>query len=519
MTHLQPPTPEPEFLESGTAAAGPARSGRGKAVGLGIGAVVAAGAVAAGAWGVSKLTGGGPGAAEVLPASALAYVSVDLDPAAGQKIEAFKTMKKFPALRTELNLDSQDDLRKMLVEAIVEDDDCELSYADDVEPWLGNKLGVAVLTGDEYPEPVVALQSTDEDKAIDGVKRAVEECSPGEEVGVTSLDGYVLIGSSQQVVDDARKAASEKPLSEDDAFNDQLDKVGGQGIVSFYVAKAAAIELTKVAEEGLGVDDLGGSQPSLDQLDDFADDFEGAAGTLRFSDGGVELEAVVTSPDVSAEGATTDVGNLPDTTVAALGFGVSTDQLDQLSENLSKSGLDEAGKEFEQQTGVSIDEAIRTLLGNGLVLAVDGTSDFSSLESGPDGIKAGIRINGDPDKITDLLDKTLGMAGGLPAPLTTEKSDDGVAIGVGEDYLKQLLEGGDLGSSAGFESAVPHADEASGVLYLDADGPNDWLVDLATSGGGTDTDTIENLRPLNTFGASTWTEGGDGHFLLKLTTD
>lgn len=522
MTHHQPPPSEPEFLHDGTSDAGQAGAGRprrGKAIALGIGAVLAAGAVGAGAWAASMLSGGGPGPAEVLPASALAYASVDLDPSADQKIKAFKLLKKFPALREELDLDSQDDLRKTLVEAILEDSDCDVTYADDFEPWLGNKLGMAVLDGEKEPEPILALQTTDDDKAIDAIAHVTEACSSGDEVGVTSLDGYVLVGSSQQVVDDARTAADKKPLSEDDAFNSRLDKIGGQGIATFYVAKAAVSKLAEVAQGGidqLGGAALGDAGSALDQLNDLVDGFEGAAATLRFSGDGVEFEAVATADGVTGEGVVSGVGDLPESTVAALGFGVGDKQLDQLVEGIGSNGLD---ADFEREFGISMEETVRTLLGDGLVLAVDGNTDFAGLQSGPEGLKAGLRIKGDPDKITDVLDKTLGMFGASLGQLTTESSDDAVAIGFDREYLRQLLAGGKLGSSDGFTSAVPHADKAGGVLYLDADGPNDWLVELAKAAGETDADLLENIAPLNTFGASAWTDGKDGHVLLKLTTD
>src|SRR4051812_13888404 len=57
--------------------------------------VVAFGAV--GAWGVTQFLGGGPAPATAVPADALAYVAVDLDPSGGQKLAAYETLKKFPA--------------------------------------------------------------------------------------------------------------------------------------------------------------------------------------------------------------------------------------------------------------------------------------------------------------------------------------------------------------------------------------------------------------------------------------
>ena len=87
--------------------------------GLVIGGVVVAVAVAGGAaWAATSFLGQGAQPAEALPAGTLGYASVDLDPSGGQKIEALKVLRKFPALEKELDLGSGDDLRKKLFEEI-----------------------------------------------------------------------------------------------------------------------------------------------------------------------------------------------------------------------------------------------------------------------------------------------------------------------------------------------------------------------------------------------------------------
>ena len=116
----QHPSPAPggpvEYLGEGVA---PTRRGRGRTglVAGGAAAVVALGA--ASAWGVASFMSGGQEAAEVVPADALAYVSLNLDPEGGQKLEAYQTLKKFPALAEHLD-DGGEDLRRPLVEALLE---------------------------------------------------------------------------------------------------------------------------------------------------------------------------------------------------------------------------------------------------------------------------------------------------------------------------------------------------------------------------------------------------------------
>ena len=65
-----------------------------------IGAVVLAVAVSAvGGFTLANFLGAGPSPATAVPADAIAYLALDLDPSGGQKVEALKTLRKFPALR------------------------------------------------------------------------------------------------------------------------------------------------------------------------------------------------------------------------------------------------------------------------------------------------------------------------------------------------------------------------------------------------------------------------------------
>ena len=72
--------------------------------------LVAAGGFAA--W--RFLSGGGPRPADVLPASTFGLVTLDLDPSGGQKVEAIKTLRKFPTFRDKSGLDPDSDPLKRL---------------------------------------------------------------------------------------------------------------------------------------------------------------------------------------------------------------------------------------------------------------------------------------------------------------------------------------------------------------------------------------------------------------------
>src|SRR3954469_13876294 len=96
-----------------------------------------------GALAASRLAGAGTSPAEVVPASALGFVSVDLDPSAGQKLDAFRFARKFPDVAHTLG--GAQDLPKALFESLEGDEDLTGDWAKDVQPWLGGRAGVAVL--------------------------------------------------------------------------------------------------------------------------------------------------------------------------------------------------------------------------------------------------------------------------------------------------------------------------------------------------------------------------------------
>ena len=76
------------------------------------GGVVGLLALGAGAWAALNFFQQGAQPAQALPASTVAYASIDLDPSGGQKIDAFRTLEKFPAFKDEVGIHSVDDVRK-----------------------------------------------------------------------------------------------------------------------------------------------------------------------------------------------------------------------------------------------------------------------------------------------------------------------------------------------------------------------------------------------------------------------
>ena len=135
MSDYRPPSGTPEYLESGggspflpdpagpDAETAPRRRRRTPWV-VAVLAVLLLGGGAA-AWAVMSFFRQGAQPAEALPASTIAYVSVDLDPSGGQKIDAFRTLDKFPAFKDQVGVSSTDDVRRKLGQAFVSDLGCD----------------------------------------------------------------------------------------------------------------------------------------------------------------------------------------------------------------------------------------------------------------------------------------------------------------------------------------------------------------------------------------------------------
>ena len=68
---------------------------------------------------VGALSGGGSQPADALPSGAFAAVTLDLDPSAGQKLDGFRFLRKFPALRDKVP--ATGDLREVMFDAVADD--------------------------------------------------------------------------------------------------------------------------------------------------------------------------------------------------------------------------------------------------------------------------------------------------------------------------------------------------------------------------------------------------------------
>ena len=520
----------PEYLEQGGGdPVPPSSSGNGgRRTALIAGGVVAVLALAgAGTWAAVSFLGSGSQPAEALPSGTLAYASVDLDPSGSQKIEAVRMLNKFPAIKKELGLDAEDDIRRKIFEAA----ECDgLSYDDDVAPWIGATFAVAAVeAGEEEPSPVGLMEVTDAAGAEEGLAKLADCEGEGNGGGFVVEGDWAYYAETEEIARSAADGAADSTLADSADHQRWMDEVGDPGVMSMYAAPGAGQVISELMTSDLAQDPAMGELPpgALDEMTKVFEDFGGAAATVRFADGGVELEFAVDAPQgavsvmPSEEGATADlVGTLPTDTAVAYGVALPDGWADTLMKTLETYGIpqdqiDSGLAQAEAQTGLSLPEDLEALLGDQVALAFGGSFDLEQLmNSGdPSGLPLGVKVRGDADEVNRVME-TLGSSSGMPDMFETKTEGDTVAWSLNPDYRDSLAGDGGLAGSETFQDVVPEADQSSAVMYVDFDA-GDWLASLSMG----DPEVQANLEPLSAFGISSQFDGETSRGLMRLTTD
>ena len=474
----------------------------------------------------------------------------------GQKIDAFRTLNKFPAFKDEVGVNSVDDLRHKLGNELVGEADCPgLDYDSDIDPWLGDRMAVAGVVLDGKAQLVAVVQVNDDDKARNGIAQLNACDDSDEDPGFAVHDGWAVLAQSQKVVDQVVDATADGTLADDATYQKWTKAVGDAGVVNAYAApdagKYLAQELGGLMGSGVpGFSvttpddrDLSSFEPSANTLsgsslryrastdaNPFAkalSGFQGGAATLRFTGDGLELAVAGDGQAKQLSGVAGTTGGtlvqqLPDDTAAAVGISFPKGWLDrylgQMSD-LAGGGLsqDDLLGGLSHETGLDLPADLETLLGSGGTVAVGKDIDLEAAENSSDlsGLPVGVMIKGDPSAIDGVLGKIRAKVGGDLGFLGSDSSGDLEAIGPSAAYRQHLLDGGHLGDDDTFRSVVPDAGNASSLFYVNIDA----LEPAITKAAAGDQKTLDNLTPLRALGLSTWRDGDTVRFSFKITTN
>lgn len=422
-------------------------------------------AVGGGAWAFNALRSKGPQPEQALPADTVAYVRVDLDPAADQKLAALQFLKKFPEAEKKLG-DEDEDLRKSLWEAIASDDSDlkDVDYATDIEPWLGNRAGLAAVPvdGEKESEPVAVIQVTDQKKAEAALEKLRSEDN---ETGFAFTDDYLVVAESQETADQVVKASADQPLAENEEFRADMGALDSTGVLSFWADAAKLADL--VGPRAVG-HMSGGPQ------------FDGrVVGALSFDSSYAQLETVLRGgefPEVKETGI--KLGELPESTAVAVSVAGAGPSFEQNWPTVESALRAAAGGQFDsivaaakQQFGLQLPDDLVTLLGKDVTLALDERGLADAVQGGGSLPQVGLRSTTDVAKAEDVLAKIKNMlsASGLPIELGTASGSDSVALATSESYAKELVSGGSLAQTDTFRTALTNTEKAQFGLFVDID--------------------------------------------------
>ena len=432
---------------------------------------------------VGALSGGGSQPDDALPTGAFAYASLDLDPPAAQKVDGFRFLRTFPALRDKVPADG--DVRKVFFDAVAKDAGWSaVDYDSQVAPWLGKRLGVGVYPprgASSTPLVVLALQVTDQDAAKAGLQRLAAANGPASGTEWAFSGDYALVTDVRGVVADLAKRADSSPLSGDATFSSDLAAVADDGIATAWVDMSAAFKAASASGLGSGAD--------LGVLSGVSGETGRSTVVARF-DGANVFEVVGRATGVGTGGWATHpvkgMDTLPASTVAAVGLSDGDKLVAKAWASMRSSLGDQAGQLdqsmalLRSEFGVNLPDDLATLLGSNAVLALDSGQGSSR-------IQGGARLSTDVSAAQGVLDKLEAAAksSGADVPLVRREGGGDLIVASTQGEASRLAAAGDLGSDADFRDALPDLASAHVAIWVD---PATLVTSLF---GGSDVD--ENL--------------------------
>lgn len=261
-----------------------------------------------------------------------------------------------------------------------------LNYADDIEPWLGDKAGLFLrgFDGGDLQGAGLAVEATDEDAAQQFVDRAarsnddpvrddsyegvdfkVDE-SDGSALG--AFDGFVVFGEDVQTFKEAVDASGGDSLADDENFEGALSDVPDDSFADAYVdagelLRGAGDRVDPQAREALSAFGIDPDEatvtvslvPQVDQIE-------------------LDVSAVAGDEPPSTAGAPELLESLPADSVAAFAASGLSDELRRAVEEIDRSGVDgtlpQGGLEGGAAlAGIDLDEVLASISDAGLFVA------------------------------------------------------------------------------------------------------------------------------------------------------
>lgn len=507
-----PEAPSPASADTGVDLADevPATtSGRrgGKRTGLLVGGLAAVLVLGGGAvFAAQKLGGGGAQPAEVLPGDAYAYFRLDVDPSAAQKVSAVRFLGQLPQVKDTVG--SGDPRAQIWKTAIKDDKDgclSKLDYAKDIEPWLGDRVGVALRPGgtSKQPNVAVAVQVKDEGKAQDGLTRLLA-CDRSGATDLRMKNGYAVITPKGQG-DSTVKAVDSGNLAANATFAGDMAALGEEGVMSIWF------------DAGRGLSEAQKLSTSRSPMPaSFAAVKGRVAAAVRFDPSYVELAGVTrgfSQNGKAIKGNGEQLTNLPDDTVAALHIAGADQGVDaawpelkkQIDAAASGGGQGDVIGQLESQLGIKLPDDLKVLLGSSMTIALPDQS-FGGQQP-----VVGAKIVSSDAKRADELVGKIEDAANASGFLTRKVEGNKLYLATTPDYAAKLSSGGKLGDTEAFKAAVSDPAKSVTSMFINLDKLEKQYLPSVPA------DSRAAVQALKAVGMSaSMTGAGDGVFSLRV---
>jgi hypothetical protein len=302
------------------------------------------------------------------------------------------------------------------------------------------------------------------------------------------------------VVDKAAKA--DRHLSDERVFTNAVDKLDGDQLLLAWgdAARVWGIVPEDTRKQFTALGDREALQPSgqlVLGLHAEKDAIELTGRGVGLHAGGSTTANLTTTSDL--------IDKLPSGSIAAVAIGGAGDDVARGYENLRKTLSASAPEVLSSldDTGLSLPQDLKTLLGSELAVTVFGTKDQPHFA---------LRTRtSDPAAAETIANRLVGLIGGddQPAPAgLVARTSDGIVLGSDPESVTATATDGHLGDDKRFRAVLPSTDGSTAV----------FVVDLAKAIGFADlTGSVrDNTAPLDAAGFVV--KGGtDAQFSLRLT--
>jgi hypothetical protein len=417
-------------------------------------------AIAAGC-GSSSSSGGDHDPAALIPAGAPLYAEATIQP--GGKVGADLDAALQKILRT-------DDPGAKIKQAI---DDAargqDFSYSKDIEPWLGDKVGVALTAvHGKKADFVAVINAKDEAKASEAIKSAKGHYETRNYKGFQyriDLDNGIAAGVFEHAVvvgtetgfKSAVDASKGTSLAESNDLRTLRSKVAEDRVGLVYVDVQSLLRTIGQASSGGGAD----LSALLQSASAAAPKTIGAA--LQAQPDQLRVDAVsLGTPKVGSSGASGAdvVAGLPGDSWLALGIGKSGEKIDQALQTVGNSGglagvgINALLSQLKQQIGLDLRQDVLSWMGDaGLFVSGTSTSDLGG---------ALVVKTSDPAKTKHVIGVLRGLverSGDKVSPLHISGVDDGFTVHTSGSPPIDVGLAGDrfivsVGSETAFEKAI-----------------------------------------------------------------